>query len=66
VSNNGQSKKTFTPQTISAISERAFRENSRKLTVRTTSPMNDRTAAALKSRQNFLKEQCDKIVKKIT
>ncbi len=61
---NDQSKTTATPQTISAIPEEVLREKLRELTVRTTSVVDDETAAAIKLRKNFLQEQRDLIVKK--
>ncbi len=61
---NDRSKQTSTPQTIGAIPEEVLREKLRELTVRTTAAVDDGTAAAIKSRKNFLQEQRDLIVKK--
>ncbi|CAF0900698.1 unnamed protein product [Rotaria sordida] len=61
---NNQLKTTSTPQTIGAIPEEVLRDKLRELTIRTTSSVDNETAAAIESRKNFLQQQRNLIVNK--
>lgn len=50
-------RKTSTPQTIGNVSEDLLRQKLKELTDQTTSSVDEKTAAAIKSRKDFLQEQ---------
>jgi hypothetical protein len=52
------------PKTIDSVPEEILRDKLRELTISTTSSVDEETASAVSSRQNFLKQQRDLIIMK--
>ncbi|CAF1073013.1 unnamed protein product [Rotaria magnacalcarata] len=58
-----ETKSNTEPSTIASIPEEILREKLRELTISTPSSINDPTASAISSREHFLKQQRDLIIK---
>ncbi|CAF3361992.1 unnamed protein product [Rotaria socialis] len=58
-----ETKSNMEPSTIASIPEEILREKLRELTISTTSSINDPAASAISSREHFLKQQRDLIIK---